>query len=79
MKKCRFQSRFRGGAFRGASLNCINLVVPMNIATPKLIQCGIEKMPENKTFQEIGKMDYWILVSVALKWKQSCLAFCTSF
>ena len=46
MKKCRFQNRFQGGA----SLNCINFVVPMNIATTKLIQCGIAEMAENKAF-----------------------------
>ena len=50
-----------------------------NIATTKLIQCGIEKMLENKAFQGIGKMGYWILVSIAVKWNQSCLALCTSF
>ena len=79
MKKCRFQSRFRGGAFRGASLNCINLVVPMNIATTKLIQCGMAEMAENKAFHGVGEVGYWILVSVAVKWNQSCLALCTSF
>lgn len=55
------------------------LVCAMNIATTKLIQCGIEKILENKAFQGIGKMGYWILVSVAVKWNQSCLALCTSF
>ena len=40
---------FRG--FKGgASLNCINFVVPMNIATTKLIQCGIAEKAENKAF-----------------------------
>ena len=67
------------GCIGGASLNCINLVVPMNIATTKLIQCRIEKMPENKAFQGIGKVGYWILASVAVKWNQSYLALCTSF
>ena len=43
---------FKGGAFGGSSLNCINFVVPMNIATTKLIQCGIAEMPENKAFCE---------------------------
>lgn len=50
-----------------------------NIATTKLIQCRIEKMPENKAFQGIGKVGYWILASVAVKWNQSYLALCTSF
>ena len=36
---------------RGASLNCINFVVPMNIATTKLIQCGNAEKPENKAFR----------------------------
>ena len=35
----------------GASLNCINFVVPMNIATLKLIQCEFAEMPENKPFR----------------------------
>ena len=53
MKKCRFQAvcervhRYKVG---GASLNCINFVVPMNIATTKLIQCGMAEKPENKAF-----------------------------
>ena len=64
---------------RGASLNCINLVVPMNIATTKLIQCGMAEMAENKAFHGVGEVGYWILVSVAVKWNQSCLALCTSF
>ena len=34
---------------KGSSLNCINFTVPMNIATTKLIQCGIVEMLENKT------------------------------
>ena len=34
----------------GASLNCINFVVPLNIATTKLIQCGRAEKPENKAF-----------------------------
>lgn len=55
------------------------LVAAMNIATTKLIQCRVEKMPENKAFQGIGKVGYWILVSVAVKWNQSYLALCTSF
>ena len=38
------------GCIGGASLNCINFVVPMNIATTKLIQCGIAEMAENKAF-----------------------------
>ena len=41
---------FSRGCIGGASLNCINFVVPMNIATPKLIQCGTAEMPENKAF-----------------------------
>ena len=41
---------FKGGAFGGSSLNCINFVVPMNIATTKLIQYGIAEKPENKAF-----------------------------
>ena len=41
---------FKGGAFGGSSLNCINFVVPMNIATTKLIQCGIAEKAENKAF-----------------------------
>ena len=67
------------GCIGGASLNCINLGVPMNIATTKLIQCGITEKAENEAFQGIGKVGYWILVSVAVKWNQSCLALCTSF
>lgn len=55
------------------------LVGAMNIATTKLIQCRIEKMLENKAFQGIGKVGYWILASVAVKWNQSYLALCTSF
>lgn len=55
------------------------LVGAMNIATTKLIQCGIEKVPENKAFQGISKTGYWILVSVAVKWNQSYLVLCTSF
>ena len=35
----------------GASLNCINFVVPMNIAKTKLIQCGMAEKPENKAFR----------------------------
>ena len=64
---------------RGASLNCINLVVPMNIATTKLIQCGMAEMAENKAFHGVGEVGYWILVSVAVKWNQSYLVLCTSF
>ena len=41
---------FSRGCIGGASLNCINLVVPMNIATTKLIQCGMAEKPENKAF-----------------------------
>ena len=41
---------FKGGAFGGSSLNCINFVVPMNIATTKLIQYEITEKPENETF-----------------------------
>ncbi len=55
------------------------LVGAMNIATTKLIQCGIAEKAENKAFQGIGKVGYWILVSVAVKWNQSYLALCTSF
>ena len=55
------------------------LVCAMNIATTKLIQCGITEKAENEAFQGIGKVGYWILVSVAVKWNQSCLALCTSF
>ena len=55
------------------------LVGAMNIATTKLIQCGIAEKAENKAFQGIGKVGYWILVSVAVKLNQSCLALCTSF
>ncbi len=54
-------------------------VAAMNIATTKLIQCGTAEKAENKAFQGIGKVGYWILVSVAVKWNQSCLALCTSF
>ena len=55
------------------------LVASMNIATTKLIQCGTAEKAENKAFQGIGKVGYWILVSVAVKWNQSYLALCTSF
>ena len=55
------------------------LAAAMNIATTKLIQCGITEKAENEAFQGIGKVRYWILVSVAVKWNQSCLALCTSF
>lgn len=55
------------------------VVAAMNIATTKLIQCGITEKAENEAFQGIGKVGYWILVSVAVKWNQSCLALCTSF
>lgn len=41
---------------RGASLNCINLVVSMNIATLKLIQWGNRKIAENKAFREFQKV-----------------------
>ena len=57
----------------------VMMVGAMNIATTKLIQCRVEEMPENKAFQGIGKVGYWILVSVAVKWNQSYLALCTSF
>ncbi len=50
-----------------------------NIATTKLIQCGMAEMAENKAFHGVGEVGYWILVSVAVKWNQSCLALCTSF
>ena len=55
------------------------LVGAMNIATTKLIQCGMAEMAENKAFHGVGEVGYWILVSVAVKWNQSCLALCTSF
>ena len=55
------------------------LVAAMNIATLKLIQWKIAEMRGNKAFQGIGKVGYWILVFVAVKWNQSCLALCTSF
>lgn len=55
------------------------LVGAMNIATTKLIQWETAEKPENKAFQGIGKVGYWILRSVAVKWNQSCLALCTSF
>ena len=51
----------------------------MNIATLKLIQCEITEMPENKAFQGVGEVEYWILVFVAVKWNQSYLTLCTSF
>ena len=54
-------------------------VAAMNIATTKLIQCGMAEMAENKAFHGVGEVGYWILVSVAVKWNQSCLALCTSF
>ena len=44
---------FKGGAFGGSSLNCINFVVPMNIATTKLIQCGIAEKAENKAWYTV--------------------------
>lgn len=44
------------GCIGGASLNCINLVVPMNIATLKLIQWGNRKIAENKAFREFQKV-----------------------
>lgn len=50
-----------------------------NIATTKLIQCGIAGKAENKAFHGIGKVGCWILVSVAVKWNQSYLVLCTSF
>ena len=31
-------------------MNCINFTVTMNIATTKLIQCGMDEKPENKVF-----------------------------
>ena len=31
-------------------MNCINFVVPMNIATTKLIQCRVVEKAENKAF-----------------------------
>lgn len=55
------------------------LVGAMNIATLKLIQCEITEMPENKAFQGVGEVEYWILVFVAVKWNQSYLTLCTSF
>lgn len=55
------------------------LVAAMNIATLKLIQWKTTEMPENKAFQGVDEVDYWILGVVAVKWRQSCLAFCTSF
>ena len=44
---------FSRGCIGGASLNCINFVVPMNIATTKLIQCGIVEMPENEGTEKV--------------------------
>lgn len=55
------------------------LVCAMNIATPKLIQCGIEKMPENKAFQGLGRAAYWILGQIAVILRQPHWIFCTSF
>ncbi len=56
---------FTGGCIGGASLNCINFVVAMNIATTKLIQCGITEMPENKAFHGFCGCDFLLFRSVA--------------
>ena len=65
-----------GGCIGGASLNCINFVVPMNIATTKLIQWKTTEMRGNKdaewyslviragiSFPSLSVFDYQVIKS----------------
>ena len=70
---------FKGGAFGGASLNCINFVVPMNIATTKLIQCGIAEMPENKVFHGFCGFIFSFYEPFSRCGSSSVFGFCTTF
>ncbi len=55
------------------------LVGAMNIATPKLIQWKPTKLLENKAFQGLGRVTYWILGQIAVILRQPHWIFCTSF
>ncbi len=82
MKKHRFQAvceRVHRYKVRGASLNCINFIVPMNIATLKLIQWKPTEVLENKAFLGLNRAAYWILGRIAVILRQPCWVFCTSF
>ncbi len=50
------------------------LVCAMNIATTKLIQCRIEKMPENKAFQGFCRCVFWLFRFAAIVRGLFCLA-----
>ncbi len=50
------------------------LVAAMNIATTKLIQCGIAEMPENKAFQGFLGMFFWLFRSATIIRGLFCLA-----
>ena len=55
------------------------LVCAMNIATTKLIQWKSTKLLENKAFQGLGRVTYWILGQIAVILRQPHWIFCTSF
>lgn len=55
------------------------LVAAMNIATTKLIQWKPTKLLENKAFQGLGRVTYWILGPIAVILRQPHWIFCTSF
>ena len=55
------------------------LVAAMNIATTKLIQWKPTKLLENKAFQGLGRVTYWILGQIAVILRQPHWIFCTSF
>ncbi len=55
------------------------LVGAMNIATTKLIQWKPTKLLENKAFQGLGRVTYWILGQIAVILRQPHWIFCTSF
>lgn len=55
------------------------LVGAMNIATTKLIQWKPTKLLENKAFQGLGRVTYWILGPIAVILRQPHWIFCTSF
>ncbi len=55
------------------------LVGAMNIATTKLIQWKSTKLLENKAFQGLGRVTYWILGQIAVILRQPHWIFCTSF
>ncbi|NBJ91645.1 ATP-binding protein [bacterium 1xD42-62] len=57
----------------------VMLVGAMNIATTKLIQWKPTKLLENKAFQGLGRVTYWILGQIAVILRQPHWIFCTSF